>query len=567
VSVRPGIGVALAAALMLSAPAAASASRMSMYLLNGHVEFHYFADPGESNKLTVTSYAAGNAYCGRPDPYGPQTPSEACYFVKDPGAVGHINVGGSCVSLDPTYPGEAVCFIGKLGFRDDSSAHVYVKLGDGNDTASLGTSAAAALIDAGAGDDAIEAVGAARVEVIGGPGNDTINAHAAADVLEGGDGNDTFSEPCNVIPTPRAHINGGTGIDTVSFACAPGGQTINLRTDPRLVNLESVIGTPDRDVIYGANRNGALQGGAGNDVIHVGSGYHVAEGGDGDDTIYGGAGGQALSGDAGTDTIYGGPGKDYITDTGGDGKYYGAAGNDTIMAGGSLYGGPGNDRLICRGWTFGSADISSSVVTAESCVLSDGPGDDYVEGANPSGAPPYLGDGDFVIAGTGRDTYNLRGGPLAGTGFYCLNEFNTCGEVTLRPDTISYAARRNPVHASLDGRANDGEAGEHDSIVAAGEIIGGSGDDVLVGSSTRPTTLIAGNGNDTLRGGDRGDLLRGGPGTDRLFGGAGDDQLAGGPGVDTFTCGAGKDQVGDLKRGEKANGCEVFGPLPTYPRA
>jgi Ca2+-binding RTX toxin-like protein len=535
--------VALAVALMLSAPAAASASRMSMYLLNGHVELHYFADPGESNRLTVTSYAAGNQYCGRPNPDAPQFPGEACYFIKDSGAVGHINVGGSCISLDPTYPGEAECFIGKLGFRNDSNAHIYVKLGDGNDTASLGTGAAVAVIDAGPGDDTIDAGGAARVEVLGGPGNDTINADAATDVLEGDAGNDTFREPCNVIPTPRAHINGGPGIDTVSFACAPEGQTINLRTDPRLANLESVIGTPENDVIYGANRYGELQGGAGND------------------TINGGSAGQVLAGGAGDDTIYGGSGDDVITDTGGDGKYYGRGGNDIIRGGGSLYGGSGNDALTCTGWTSTGQDV-----TAESCLLSDGPGDDYVEGANTSGQWPFLGHGDFLIAGTGRDIYDLRGGPRGGTAYYCGDLFGTCSPLTLRPDTISYAARTKPVHASLDGHANDGEAGEGDNILAAGEIIGGSGDDVLTGSSTRATTLIGGDGNDTLRGGDRGDLLRGGPGDDHLAGGAGNDQLSGGPGVDTFACGAGKDLVAHLGPGERATGCEKFGPLPSYPR-
>jgi Ca2+-binding RTX toxin-like protein len=232
------------------------------------------------------------------------------------------------------------------------------------------------------------------------------------------------------------------------------------------------------------------------------------------------------------------------------------------MAGGSLYGGPGNDRLICTGWTATNLEND----TAESCLLSDGPGNDYVQGANTSGGWPYLGDGDFVIAGTGRDTYDLRGGPLAGTGFYCGNLFGACSRLTLRPDTISYAARTSAVHASLDGRANDGEVGEGDNIVSASEIIGGSGDDVLIGSPNRATTLIAGKGDDTLRGGARGDLLRGGPGDDHLFGRAGDDQLAGGPGVDTFSCGAGKDKVGDRKRGEQATGCEVFSPLPTYPR-
>ena len=541
---------ALAAALTLGAPAAASASRMSMYLLDGHPELHYFADHGESNKLTMTAYPAGNGYCGRHNLDKPQDPGEACVFIKDSGAAGNINVGGSCISLDSAYSGQAECYLGELGFRDDTTLHIYVKLGDGNDTASLGTSAAAAVIDGGAGNDAINSLGAVRVEVLGSSGNDTINAGAATDLLEGGDGNDTFSEPCNLLPPAIAHINGGPGTDTVSFACRVGGQTINLRSDPRLANLESVIGSPYKDVIYGTNRYGSLDGGAGND------------------TIYGGNGGDALAGGEGDDKIVGGEGNDLIFDNSGDGQYFGLGGNDTISAGGTLSGGPGNDKLLCRGWTFNNGEV----VTNESCLLSDGPGDDYVEGADTSSE--NVSDGDYVIAGTGRDTYNLRGGPRAGTAVYCGNLFNTCDPFRLRPDTISYAARTTTVHASLDGHANDGTAGEDDNIVAAGEIVGGSGDDVLIGSPTRATTLISGDGDDTLRGGDRGDLLRGGPGIDRLVGGAGDDQLAGGPGVDTFACGAGKDQVGDLKRsgratgptGEHATGCEVFKPLPHYPR-
>jgi Ca2+-binding RTX toxin-like protein len=441
-----------------------------------------------------------------------------------------------------------------------------IRLGDGSDTVILSTAAAQAIVDAGPGDDVIDTGGddvnatggAAQVEVLGGPGNDTLTVRSHSDIMRGNEGNDVFNEPCGDSP-PR--VDGGLGTDTVSFACSPVGATIDLRHSPRLANLEHVVGSPQADVITCPDRPCTVDAGAGDDTIHGSAHADVLDGGPGDDTIYGGAGNDALTGGPDVDTIYGGPGDDRIDDPNEDGKHFGGPGNDTITAGGALAGGPGDDRLLCTGWPGGNG-----FTVEESCKLSDGPGDDYVRGADTTGVPPNLGDGDFLVAGPGSDTYDLRRGPDAGTAFYCQVVGPTCGlDIRFRPDTVSYAARGRPVFASVDGKPNDGVKDEHDNIVSAAEIVGGRAGDVLAGSPNRGSTLLGGPGADRLRGGAGNDLLYGGPGADLLIGGGGADQIDGGGGVDTFRCGAGKDQVGDRKRTERAEGCETFAPLPTYP--
>ena len=78
-----------------------------------------------------------------------------------------------------------------------------------------------------------------------------------------------------------------------------------------------------------------------------------------------------------------------------------------------------------------------------------------------------------------------------------------------------------PIAASIDGVANDGEAGEGDNIATDVEsIVGGSAGDTLTGGAGNET-LIGGAGNDTLSGLAGDDVLDGGAGADHLDGGAG----------------------------------------------
>ncbi|HEY5282262.1 MAG TPA: calcium-binding protein, partial [Polyangia bacterium] len=94
--------------------------------------------------------------------------------------------------------------------------------------------------------------------------------------------------------------------------------------------------------------------------------------------------------------------------------------------------------------------------------------------------------------------------------------------------------------------ANDGEAGEHDSLdISIQNIVGGSGNDVIDASlaTAVPHILYGMSGNDTLIGSDLADKLYGGWGDDVLKGGAGLDLLVGGDGNDTLQGGAGNDTI------------------------
>jgi Ca2+-binding RTX toxin-like protein len=138
--------------------------------------------------------------------------------------------------------------------------------------------------------------------------------------------------------------------------------------------------------------------------------------------------------------------------------------------------------------------------------LNGGPGDDALNGG---------GENDTVVGGTGNDA-------LAG------------GDGT---DVLSYAERTEFVHVGLDERlGGELEAGEHDTISGFEVVVGGAGDDRLIGSA-RAETLDGGTGDDDLRGLAGADQLFGGLGADRLHGFGGDDRLFGDPaqGDDYYT--------------------------------
>jgi len=86
-------------------------------------------------------------------------------------------------------------------------------------------------------------------------------------------------------------------------------------------------------------------------------------------------------------------------------------------------------------------------------------------------------------------------------------------------DTVSYEPALDPVAVSLDGRANDGRAGDADDV--RGDV-------------------------EDIRGGGFGDTLGGNAGANRIAGLAGDDRIDGRGGRDTLEGGGGDDVVGAL---------------------
>ena len=195
-------------------------------------------------------------------------------------------------------------------------------------------------------------------------------------------------------------------------------------------------------------------------------------------------------------TVQGSPGFDQLDGTPNGDSFTGGDGDD------NLYGYAGNDTLD------GGAGANT---------FNDGDGDDVIVGG------PH---NDTWNVGLGRDVF-------------------TPGDGT---DAVSYGGRTAAVTITLNGVADDGQAGEGDNVGADVEDATG------------------GAGNDTIVGNDLGDRLHGGAGDDSIVGGAAEDRLEGEEGNDTIDardgrydsidCGPGNDVV-FADPGDSTEGCEV----------
>jgi Ca2+-binding RTX toxin-like protein len=190
----------------------------------------------------------------------------------------------------------------------------------------------------------------------------------------------------------------------------------------------------------------------------------------------------------------GGNGNDTITSGNGSDELHGDAGNDTIQA-------------------FLGAD-----------AVFGGEGDDSVSGGT-TGA-------DRVDGGPGNDSIPDGGGDY------------------------SRIFKGAVMTISLDGAANDGEAGEGDNVTSVEKLVARGGAVTLIGDAgpndffaeAGAVTLRGLGGNDRLVSYDGDDTLDGGDGDDYLEAGFGNDVLDGGGGVDSFNA----DRTGD--RGQFAVG-------------
>jgi Ca2+-binding RTX toxin-like protein len=126
---------------------------------------------------------------------------------------------------------------------------------------------------------------------------------------------------------------------------------------------------------------------------------------------------------------------------------------------------------------------------------------------------------------------------------------------------VSYDDRREPVFVTLDGRANDGGAGEGDTLGnGVYWVMGGRADDFFKGNSGPntlqglggadrilglggPDQLEGGGGPDRIRGGTGGDFVWGGWGDDLLWGDRGGDEIDGAQGDDVLHGGGGNDAI------------------------
>lgn len=185
-----------------------------------------------------------------------------------------------------------------------------------------------------------------------------------------------------------------------------------------------------------------------------------------------------------------------------------------------------NQNLV----TFGG-DISSD---GDAKTIFGGPGDQFIAGA----------DADDVLDGGPGDDTIADGSQFAGDGGG--NDQIIGGDGV---DDTFYMRGTTPVSVSIDGIANDGQAGEADNVQVE-NVSTGEGNDVLTGDAS-PNRLSGGLGDDRITGLGANDeilgegdintgltIMRGIPGLP-----GGNDVLDGGAGRDNYSCGAGIDIV------------------------
>jgi Ca2+-binding RTX toxin-like protein len=345
--------------------------------------------------------------------------------------------------------------------------------------------------------------------IAGGDGNDTIDGGVGADTLNGGLGNDVY-----IVDNAGDVLTDTGGVDTVRAKLA-------WTLTDGLENLELLVaGLGSGNAL--ANK---LSGTAGNDSLY---------GFGGDDQLIGNAGDDRLDGGAGKDKLTGGAGNDtYIVDFSGDSIVELTNGGfDLILASSASYTmASGTEAMV-----FTGTGNFNGTGNAQANRIEGGVGADTLNGA--AGA-------DTLVGGAGNDTYlvNNSGDVIDDTsGFDTV--ITTLLTATLADglEALTYRSSGNFV-----GTGN----------AAANAITSANGNDVLDGAVGNDT-LTSGSGNDLLLGGEGNDVLFAGSGNDILTGGTGSDPLAGGTGLDSFRfiaaedsgLGASADTITDFVSGE-----------------
>ena len=405
----------------------------------------------------------------------------------------------------------------------------------------------------------------------GGSGNDTLTGTDAVNALDGGPGgNDTLDGRLGAD-----QLSGGGGSikdDIATYESRPGPVTASLdgvANDPDgdvYTNLNGLRGTAAGDTLRGGPAADRLFGVGGDDVLDGGPGDLVSDrldGGDGahDRADYSGRlgertldirlgepGGEDSVG--GVEDVTGSPFSDEIRGDGGPNRLDGGGGSDRLFGGlgaDALSGGVGFDVVH-----YGDGRTSGVTASLDG-VANDPDGDSYSEieglfgtpladtllgGAVADSLSGSAGD-DILRGGGGPDTLAgnlgvdlLDGGP--GTDPDVMFGDTTADVFNSQADTVDYSARTTAVNATITFGTGGTVTIDGDVLHDVPNIIGGSGNDRLVGNFVKNT-------------------LRGGPGIDRLDGKQGDDTLIGD---------AGNDVIGPLVAGSPRTCTATPGSFP-----
>jgi Ca2+-binding RTX toxin-like protein len=340
---------------------------------------------------------------------------------------------------------------------------------------------------------------------IGGSGADTIKGNSAANVMIGGQGDDTYYvdtvehwDPVTqtyLLGNDRVIENLNEGDDGVaayvSYALPDNVENLQL-----LVGGLSGYGNGLDNVLSGTVGAEHLEGFAGNDELFGDQGADVMIGGQGDDTYY-------------VDTV---EHWDPVTQTyllGNDQVIENAGEGSDLVYSTVTYTLPANvERLTLEGVV--SVDGTSNSLDNE---LIGNLAGNRLEGLAGNDRLDGKAGADTMVGGTGDDTYVVDN-----VGDQVIE--TSAQGADLVESSISFTLRANVENLTLTGSA--GISGTGNSL--ANTITGNSGANILTGGA----------GNDTLNGGAGNDRISGGGGNDTINGGLGADTLTGGKGSDIF---------------------------------
>jgi trimeric autotransporter adhesin len=419
---------------------------------------------------------------------------------------------------------------------------------------------AANVLDGGVGNDTVYGYGGDDIYLFGrGSGMDTINdfdATGGTDTILLGEGilpSDvslsrnvydvvlSISESTDSITI--ANWFDETGLYKVERMQFADGTVWDSSNMPPIANAptegdDSLVGTLGDDSIDGLDGNDQIYGAAGADDLR---------GGAGNDILYGEKDNDLLHGNEGNDTLYGGDGADDLVGGYGDDVLYGGDGKDWLQgdAGNNLFdGGTGDDEINITAWE----------VNGENTILVKRGGDfDHVV-ARLRQDHTYVDKIMFDTGITPEDiTVQINPGSNFGGSDNPLLAIGIGNDEGLLIEGENQGGMRLMIGIGPGPGANlglsdlpirrfvfaDGQELTLEDILARadGGIVGqqyGTGGDDLLRGSIASDYIVGNEGNDVIDAGGRDDSAYGGSGDDIIAGGRGDDYLRGNEGNDVF---------------------------------
>jgi Ca2+-binding RTX toxin-like protein len=377
---------------------------------------------------------------------------------------------------------------------------------------------------------------------VGGIETRIVDARAAKVTVTGTSKNDIYAASDHAGDT----LNGGDGIDTLTFQAAASGVAVDLAQEggtagiaagDKYTNFENIIGSNFADTLIGSAVSNTINGGAGNDVIDSAGGVDEMNGGTGADIYYvddtadrinesaaadidtvytsatyalsayienlfaTGTGAINLTGNDLNNTIVGNEAANGINGGNGNDVLHGAGGNDVLNAGAGndvLEGGTGADILS------GGDGIDALNGGDDNDTLSGGEGADNLNGGNGDDVMQGGGGADVMNGGAGNDTYYI-------------DDVN---------DQVVDGAGVDTVYLGVSYDVS--RLGAIENITGIGAV------DITLTGNAFNNVLTGNDGANILIGGAGNDVLYGGAGNDRIHGQEGNDILAGGGGRDLF---------------------------------